>query len=97
MTAAQVVFSWGGVVWFSLRLAVRIASGMCVEKKCWRERMLQRNVLAHSCDTPCGGEVRHGGTSGFFARDMYEKTASAVRCDMVLHRAFRARHLQTNM
>ena len=27
----------------------------------------------------------------------YDKSASAVRCDMVLHRALRARHLQTNM
>ena len=30
---------------------------------------------------------------GRFVRDMYENTASAVRCDMVLHRVFRARHL----
>ena len=28
-----------------------------------------------------------------FARDVYEKTTSTVRRDMVLHRAFRARHL----
>ena len=31
-----------------------------------------------------------------FARDMYEETASAERCDMVLHRAFRATH-RSNM
>ena len=28
-----------------------------------------------------------------FARDVYEEPASAVRCDMVLHRALRASHL----
>ena len=28
-----------------------------------------------------------------FAREVYEQTASAVRCDMVLHRVLRARHL----
>ena len=27
---------------------------------------------------------------------MYEETASAVRCDMVLHRVFRARHVELN-
>ena len=30
-------------------------------------------------------------------RDAYENTASAVRCDMVLHPVFRARHLWANM
>ena len=29
--------------------------------------------------------------------ETYEETASAVRCDLVLHRAFRARHLQIAM
>ena len=28
---------------------------------------------------------------------VYEEPASAVRCDMVLHRAFRARHLKHEM
>ena len=41
--------------------------------------------------------LRRGGVTwrylGCFARDMYETTASAVRCDMVLHRVSRARHL----
>ena len=32
-----------------------------------------------------------------FARDVCERPASAARCDVVLHRAFRARDLQTNM
>ena len=30
---------------------------------------------------------------GRFARDVCEKPASTVRCDMVLHRAFRARDI----
>ena len=30
-------------------------------------------------------------------REMYEKQASAVRCDTVLHRAVRARHLSHEM
>ena len=35
--------------------------------------------------------------SGRFARDASEQPASAARCDMVLHRAFRARHLKHEM
>ena len=44
--------------------------------------------------TPCGGEVQHGVTSGISReRCTYETMASAVRCDMVLHRVFSAIHL----
>ena len=42
---------------------------------------------------PCGGEVRHGVTSGVSRETWAKETASAVRCDMVLHREFHARHL----
>ena len=40
--------------------------------------------------------VRHSVASGS-ARDLREQAASAVRCDMVLHRVFRARHPKHKM
>ena len=57
--------------------------------------IVQYNLLCYSI--VWYSMVRHGATSGISRRTRANKTASAVRCDMVPCRALRASHLSKQL